>query len=78
MGIQKIDDVDNTVAKFKLSNGDYVALKSIMKHYGIKDETSALAFALGLLNRAEGRPITLTQADGSTVTLTPADSIKEG
>lgn len=51
-------------------NGDWEALKDITKKWGLKDETSALRFALAIL--------TLAETDGLSVngvTTTPAESL---
>ena len=54
-------------------NGDWEALKGITEKWGLRDEVSALRFALAIL--------TLAEPDGLSVngkTMTPADSLLKG
>lgn len=60
----------------KITNGDFQALKKIAADYGLSDETDVIAFALGVLNRAKGKAISVEQEDGSVIKFIPSDKLR--
>ncbi len=76
MTVQKenFSDHEGTI---RLTNGDFQALKKITEEYHLADESDVIAFAIGVLSRAGGKPISVEQADGTTAKLFPADKLRK-
>ncbi len=75
MAVRK-DNETNGVANYTINNGDLQALNRIKEQYGLRDSDDVIVFAIGLLNQAEGRPVTIQKADGSSLKLLPSDQLK--
>lgn len=75
MAVSK-EDFTEVDGKIKLTNGDFQALKKIAADYGLTDESDVIAFALGILNRAKGKAISVEQDDGSTIRFIPSDKLR--
>lgn len=69
---ESVDAVD-----IEIANGDLRALKSIKDEYRLASIEDVLAFAIGVLDKASGKPITVTHDDGSTARYMPASEIKK-
>lgn len=67
----------DTEGQITVTNGDLQALRKIAQDYHLADETDVIAFAIGVLNRAEGRGISVEQTDGSIVKFIPADKLRK-
>lgn len=65
-----------TQGEITITNGDYQALKKIAKSYGIADESDVITFAIGILDKANGKPISIEQADGSVIKFIPSDKLR--
>mgnify|MGYP001563308503 CR=1 FL=1 len=65
-----------TEGQITITNGDFQALKKIAQQYNISDETDVIAFAIGVLSRANGRGVSVEQDDGSVVKFIPADKLR--
>ena len=70
------EDFTDVEGKIKLTNGDFQALRKIAADYGLSDESDVIAFALGILNRAKGKAISVEQEDGSTIRFIPSDKLR--
>ena len=66
----------DTQGEITISNGDYQALKKIAQDYKITDESDVITFAIGILSKANGRPISIEQEDGSVVKFIPSDKLR--
>ena len=75
MAIHKGNSTD-TQTDITISNGDFQALKKIAQDYGIADESDVIAFAIGVLSRANGRAISIEQEDGTILKFIPADKLR--
>lgn len=76
MAISK-QNFGETEGDIKLTNGDFRALKEVAEAYGLKDESDVIAFAIGVLNEANGKPIAVQKEDGQIIKFLPADSLQE-
>lgn len=76
MAVRK-DSETSEEAKFTIVNGDLAALNRIKQQYGLKDGDNVIVFALGVLSKAEGRPVTIENNDGTTTALLPSDDLKK-
>lgn len=61
--------------QLEIANGDLAALKSATEKYGVKDVALMIAFAIGVLNEADGRPVAATDKDGRLVRFMPSKAI---
>jgi hypothetical protein len=75
MAVQK-GTFTETQGEITISNGDLQALKKIARDYGIVDESYVIVFAIGILSRANGKPIAIEQPDGSTIKFVPSDKLR--
>lgn len=73
----KKDTEQNGVAKFTINNGDLVALNRIKDQYNLKDSDDVITFAIGVLDKANGGAVSVTQQDGTLMKFVPADSLKK-
>lgn len=65
--------------KIEIANGDLAALKAATERYGVRDITDMIAFSIGLLNEAAGRPVAATDKDGRLIKFMPSKAItKDG
>lgn len=69
-------DFTEVEGKIRLTNGDFQALQSIAKEYGLTDASDVITFALGVLSQAKGKPVTIEQEDGSIIKLVPSDKLR--
>lgn len=74
MAISK-DKFSETEGTIKITNGDFQALHKIAEQYGMTDESDVIAFAIGVLNEANGRPIQVQKNDGSLIKFAPSDDL---
>lgn len=75
MAVQKGNFTENQ-GEITISNGDLEALKKIAKDYQIADESDVIAFAIGILSEASGRPISIEQPDGTVKKFMPSDKLR--
>lgn len=61
--------------QLEIANGDLAALKSATEKYGVRDVTDMVAFAIGLLNEADGRPVAATDKDGRLIKFMPSKAL---
>lgn len=66
----------DTQGEVTITNGDFQALKKIAKDYGITNEVDVITFAIGILSKANGKPVAVELLDGTTVKFLPADKLK--
>lgn len=60
----------------EFNNGDYQALKSVVKMWGFKDVESAIRFGVAILIKgADTKQIHVKDSSGEKVTIEPADSL---
>ena len=65
--------------KIEIANGDLAALKAATEQYGVRDITDMIAFSIGLLNEAAGRPVAAPDKDGRLIKFMPSKAItKDG
>lgn len=69
------DGVD--AVQVEIANGDLRALKEITDDYKVNDITDVIAFAIGVMKEAEGRPIAATRVDGTLRQFMPSESIRK-
>jgi len=62
-------------AKIEIANGDLRALKDVAEAYNVNDITDVIAFAIGVMKEADGRPIAAQKVDGTLKKFMPAESI---
>jgi hypothetical protein len=65
-----------TEGEITITNGDFQALRKIAESYGLADESDVIAFAIGVLSRANGGAISVDQADGTVAKFIPADKLR--
>lgn len=75
MSVRKDSEKDGE-AKYIVNNGDLQALNRIKEQYHLGDSDDVIVFAIGLLNQAGGRPVTVRLDDGTTRTLLPSDDLR--
>ena len=63
--------------ELEIANGDLKALGSIKDKYRLASIEDVLAFAIGVLDKANGKPVAVTHDDGSTVRYMPSSGIKK-
>lgn len=61
--------------QLEIANGDLAALKSATDKYGVRGITDMIAFAIGVLNEADGRPVAATDKDGRLIKFIPSKTI---
>lgn len=61
--------------ELEIANGDLAALKNATEKYGVRDITDMIAFAIGLLDEADGRPVAATDKDGRLMKFIPSKAI---
>lgn len=61
--------------QLEIANGDLAALKSATDKYGVRDITDMIAFAIGLLNEADGRPVAAMDKNGRLIKFIPSKAI---
>lgn len=66
---------DQDAMSLEIANGDLAALREVSEKYGVRDEGDMIAFAIGVLKEADGRPIAATKEDGRLMKFIPARSI---
>lgn len=66
---------DMTSTSIEVANGDLEALKEITDDYKLSDITDTIAFAIGILKKAGGRPIGIVHRDGRVDKYLPAERI---
>jgi hypothetical protein len=66
-----------TQGEIIITNGDFMALKKIVKDYKISDVTNVIAFAIGVLDQANGTPIMIEKTDGSIIKFKPSEELLE-
>lgn len=62
-------------AKIEIANGDLRALREVADAYNVNDITDAIAFAIGVMKEADGRPIAAQRVDGTLRPFMPSESI---
>ena len=75
MAVQKGNFTD-TQGEITITNGDFQALKKIAQDYGISEESDVIAFAIGVLSQANGKPISVERTDGSVIKFVPSDKLR--
>ena len=75
MAVKKDSEADGK-AKFTINNGDLEALNRIKEQYHLSDGDDVIVFAIGLLDQAGGRPVTVELEDGARKKLLPSDDLK--
>jgi hypothetical protein len=75
MAVQKNTFTD-TQGTITITNGDFQAFKKIAKDYNITNEEDVITFAIGVLSKANGRPVAIEQADGTLAKFLPAEKLK--
>jgi len=73
----KKDTENDGVAKYTINNGDLIALNRIKEQYNLKDSDDVITFAIGVLDKAKGGAVSVTNEDGSVVRFLPADQLKK-
>lgn len=76
MAVIKVDTSTETEGEIRISNGDWQALRQIAQDYNISDESDVIAFAIGVLSRANGRGVSVEQPDGTLLKFMPADRLR--
>lgn len=61
--------------ELEIANGDLAALKKATEKYGVHDLTDMIAFAIGVLDEADGRPVAATDEDGRLKKFMPSKAI---
>lgn len=59
-----------------ITNGDFQALKKIAQDYKIANEEDVITFAIGILSKADGRPVAIEKPDGTSEKFMPAEKLK--
>lgn len=77
MAVRKDSEQDGE-AQFTINNGDLQALNRIREQYHLGDGDDVIVFAIGLLDQAGGRPVTVRLEDGTTKNLLPSDELRGG
>lgn len=77
MALEKLATTADEHFDVSINNGDCVALKKIVDIYGLKDETSVIAFAIGILSQSNGQGVSVTKENGVVVRLIPSDDLKK-
>lgn len=62
-------------AEIEIANGDLRALRELADVYNVNDITDIIAFAIGVMKEAEGRPLAAQRVDGTLRKFLPAESI---
>jgi hypothetical protein len=75
MAINKSNDWTESEGSIHLSNGDFQALKKIAKTYGLPDESDVIAFAISILNGANGKPVFYKNESGLLAGYLPSDDL---
>lgn len=76
MAINKLAESTEEQLSLTINNGDFAALKKVRELYNLKDESSVIAFALGVLSQSNGQGVTITKDTGSVAKLIPSDDLK--
>ena len=76
MAITVIKDGPDS-ATIEIAKGDLKALNEVMEDYNFADKTGVIAFSIGVLREAKGKPLSVSQDDGSRVRFEPADKLKK-
>lgn len=73
MGVIEADE-----GTFIVSGGDLRALEKIRANFNLKDKASVILFALGLLYKANGKPLSFptSEVPWEMITLSPADALR--
>lgn len=50
--------------ELEIANGDLAALEDIIEKYDVQDARDIIAFAIGVLKEADGRPVAAIKEDG--------------
>ncbi len=61
--------------QLEIANGDLAVLKKATDSYGVHDVTDMIAFAIAVLNEADGRPVAATNKSGQLVKFMPSAAI---
>ncbi|MCM1218209.1 MAG: hypothetical protein NC548_27300 [Lachnospiraceae bacterium] len=65
--------------QIEIANGDLAALKEATEKYGVHDITDMMAFAIGVLNKADGGPVAVVDEGGRFTKFIPSKAItKDG
>lgn len=76
MPVKKTSEKDG-VAQYTINNGDLIALNRIKDEYNLKDSDDVIAFAIGVLNNAKGKAVSIPNEDGTVSKFLPADQLKK-
>ncbi|MCL2085574.1 hypothetical protein FWH09_01420 [Candidatus Saccharibacteria bacterium] len=60
-----------------ISNGDLQALNEIRDKYNLSSSDSVIAFAIGALKQADGKPIAIPLQSGIMQRVMPAEGLKK-
>ncbi|MDR0887470.1 MAG: hypothetical protein LBM97_02155 [Candidatus Nomurabacteria bacterium] len=74
MSIEVKINEKKTGAEYIIGNGDFEALNRIKDAYKLKSTDDVIAFAIAVLDKANGNPIAITTPTGSLSKFMPAES----
>lgn len=75
MPVRKTSEEDGT-ALYTINNGDLIALNRIKEQYGLEDSDDVITFAIGVLSKSNGGPVSIINDDGSVAKFLPSDRLK--
>ncbi len=64
MAVIKEPESTVEVGKITITNGDWQALSRVASSYGIKDESDVIAFAIGILDKSNGKGVIVETPEG--------------
>lgn len=76
MAVIKESNSNNETGKITISNGDWQTLQKVTAAYALNDESDAIAFAIGILNKSNGQGVIIEMPEGRTK-FVPAEKLRK-
>jgi hypothetical protein len=76
MAVTKENESNQSIGKIQITNGDWQALSRVVSAYGLKDEADVIAFAIGILDKSNGRGVLVETQDGARQKFVPSDKLR--
>jgi len=76
MAVTKEPTSTASEGSIKITNGDWQALIRAAASYGLKDEADIIAFAIGVLDKSNGRGVVVETNEGGRLKFVPSDKLK--
>jgi len=76
MAVSKNITSTESSGEITITNGDWQALKRAALAYGVSDESDIIAFAIGILDKSNGRGVVVETTEGR-MKFIPSDKLKK-